>query len=152
MRGPYRRRRVHLPPNFQNFKPSGVPRKFLKSVALTVDEYEAIRLADYQGLEHVQAAEQMDISRPTFTRLIEKARHKIASVLVEGMELIIEGGNVEFINSLRRCRNCGDEHIEPTGTELDDCANCGSENIDDLNRNFVKKKNNEKSNRRAGRH
>ena len=99
MRGPYRKRFVQRPPFFQNFKPSGIPRKMLKKVELTLDEYEAIRLADYLQIEHLEASEKMKISRPTFTRLIEKARQKIATVIIDGNELVIGGGNVNLKNT-----------------------------------------------------
>lgn len=137
MRGSYRKRRVNQPPNFQYFKPGGIPRRLLKSMTLTVDEYEAIRLADYQGLEHLQAAAEMAISRPTFTRLIEKARHKIAQAIVDGMELIVEGGNIEFANTLHRCRDCGEEQILPVREHITDCTECGSENVEDVTYQFI---------------
>ena len=129
MREPYRKRRIHQPPNFKNFKPSGIPHNRLKTVTLTVDEYEAIRLADHLGLEHLQASEKMAISRPTFTRLIEKARHKIVQTIVDGMELVVEGGNIDFQNTLRRRRECGDEQLGPSNKDIEDCPECGSENI-----------------------
>lgn len=145
MPGPYRRRRIHQPPNFSNFKPSGIPRKMLKTVILAIDEYEAIRLADYHGLEHAQAAEKMAISRPTFSRLIEKARHKIALAIIDGMELVVEGGNVEFANTMRRCMDCGDEHISPYNEKINDCPECGSENVEDIAKKFI-------NNNYAGKH
>jgi len=137
MRGPYRKRRIHQPPNIKNFKPSGIPRKMIKIVTLTVDEYEAIRLADYLALEHLQAAEKMAISRPTFTRLIEKARHKIAQAIVDGMELVVEGGNIEFANTLHRCQDCGEEQINPYNEYITDCPECGSENVEDMADKFI---------------
>ena len=140
MPGPYRRRRINQPPYFQYFKPCGIPRKMLKTVIVTVDEYEAIRLADYQGLEHLQAAEMMAISRPTFTRLIEKARHKIAQAIVDGMELVVEGGYIEFANTLRRCRDCGDEQISPYSESITGCPECGSGNVEDMAQNFIEHK------------
>ena len=138
MRKPYRKRRIHLPPNFKNFKPSGISRSHLKSLTITVDEYEALRLADYEGLEHLQASEMMDISRPTFTRLIEKARNKIARAIIEGMEIVVEGGNIEFQNTLCRCRDCGDEQISPASELIEDCPECGSDNVEDTARKFIK--------------
>jgi predicted DNA-binding protein (UPF0251 family) len=141
MRGPYRIRRIDQPPYFQNFKPSGVPRRMLQTIILMVDEYEAIRLADYHGLEHMQAAEKMAISRPTFTRLIEKARHKIARAIVDGMELVVEGGYFEFANTLRRCRDCGDEQISPYNESITGCPGCGSGNVEDMAQNFIEHKN-----------
>jgi uncharacterized protein len=147
MRGPYRKRRVHKPPSFKNFKPCGIPRSRLKTVTLTVDEYEAIRLADYMRLEHLQAAEKMAISRPTFTRLIEKARHKFALAIVDGFELIVEGGNIEFSNTLHRCRDCGDEQINPYTEDIEDCPECGSENVEDMADKFIDRGNLYKNNK-----
>jgi predicted DNA-binding protein (UPF0251 family) len=144
MRGAYRKRRISQPPNVLSFKPSGIPRRMLKSLVINIDEYEAIRLADYEGMEHEQAAERMAISRPTFTRLIEKARNKIAQAMIEGMELIVSGGNIEFVNILRRCQDCGDEFIGPSARKDIDCPECGSENISDLSQQFFKHENKEK--------
>ena len=131
MRGAYRKRLVYLPPDFPSFKPAGIPSRLLKKITLSVDEYEAVRL------EHAQAAENMAISRPTFTRLVEKARHKIAQAIVDGMELVVEGGNIEFANTRRRCRNCGHEKIQPRDEKADDCPECGSEDVDDQGQKFT---------------
>ena len=132
MRGAYRKRRVNLPPKFQNFKPSGIPRKMLDNIVLTFDEYEAIRLADYLGKEHLEASKMMNISRPTFTRLIDRARKKMAQTIIEGMELTIEGGNVDFTNALHRCRTCGEEEVRPINAKTENCNECGSEDMEDL--------------------
>lgn len=79
------------------FKPNGIPSARLKKVGLTLDEYEAIRLADFEGLSHEDAAKLMNISRPTFSRVVEKARRKLSEFIVEGKKLVIEGGNVEIM-------------------------------------------------------
>ncbi len=107
MPGPYRKRWVAMPPKFTHFKPSGIPAQELPVIILTVDEFEAIRLADHLGLDHQQAADQMGISRPTFSRLIEKARHKYAKVLIEGYALRIEGGHFDYQNPYFECNDCG---------------------------------------------
>ncbi len=148
MRGPYRKRLIHQPPNFKNFKPSGITRKMLKTLNITVDEYEALRLADYEGMEHLEASEKMTISRPTFTRLIEKARHKIAKAIIEGLELVVEGGNIEFENTLRRCRDCGDEQISPYSEDIADCPECGSEDVEDMAQNFIDQQNHSRTNKK----
>ena len=148
MRGPYRKRLIHQPPYFKNFKPSGITRKMLKTLRITVDEYEALRLADYEGMEHLEASEKMAISRPTFTRLIEKARHKIARAIVDGMELVVEGGNIEFANTLRRCRDCGEEHISPYSEDIADCPECGSEDVEDMAQNFIGQQNHSGTNKK----
>jgi predicted DNA-binding protein (UPF0251 family) len=118
----------------------GVPRRLLETVTLTVDEFEAIRLADYEGLEQQPASERMNISRPTFSRLVDAARAKLARCVIEGRELRIEGGEVDFEHTLQLCHDCGDEMLgsPPDRAEDDDtdesCRACGSDNIEDLAR------------------
>ena len=68
---------------------------------MTLDEFEAIRQADLVGLYQEQAAEQMGVSRPTFSRIVESAHRKVADALVHGKALRIEGGPVHHEG--RRC-------------------------------------------------
>jgi predicted DNA-binding protein (UPF0251 family) len=89
-------RRVGQLPQSTYYKPRGVPLSVLQRVALTVDELEAIRLADLQGLYQEQAAEKMNISRQTFGRILESAHKKIADALVNAKALSIEGGPFEL--------------------------------------------------------
>lgn len=131
-RGAYRKRRIASPPRFSNYKPSGIPRTKLEQTVITLDEYEAFRLADHQGHDHLEASAQMEISRPTFSRLIEKARSKIAHAIVDGLELVIEGGNINFSQGMHRCRDCGDEQVHAINETINDCPECGSEDIEDL--------------------
>ena len=105
---------------------------YLEQIVITLDEYEAFRLADYEGHDHLQASFHMQISRPTFSRLIEKARSKIARAIVDGLELVIEGGNIDFSQGRHRCRNCGDEQVHAVNETIDDCPECGSEDVEDL--------------------
>ncbi|MGC8684203.1 MAG: DUF134 domain-containing protein [bacterium] len=95
---PVCRRRVGFMPGVRYFKPMGIPMRMLEEIVLSVDELEAVRLADYQGLYQEQAAEKMRISRPTFGRIIESAHRKIAEALITGKALRIEGGNIEIHN------------------------------------------------------
>ena len=74
----------------------------LEQVILTEDEWEAVRLADQEGLYQEQAAERMNISRQTFGRIIDSAHKKIADALVNGKALVIEGGTVEMTPPPRR--------------------------------------------------
>jgi len=76
------------------FKPAGIPVSMLEEVVLTLDELEALRLADLNGLYQEQAAVQMKISRPTFSRVIEQARRKVADALIHGKALRLAGGAV----------------------------------------------------------
>lgn len=81
-------------PGATYFKPAGIPLSTLDEVVVTLDELEAIRLADLEGLYQEQAAERMKISRPTFSRVVDSARRKIADALVNGKALRVEGGAV----------------------------------------------------------
>jgi predicted DNA-binding protein (UPF0251 family) len=95
MARPKRCRRIGSTPGSIYFKPRGIPLAVLEEVALSVDEYEAIRLADLERLYQEQAAAQMGVSRQTFGRIIESAHQKVAEALVRGKALKIEGGAVE---------------------------------------------------------
>jgi len=88
-------RRIGGLPPCRIYKPQGVPQSMLEHVNLTEDEWEAIRLADLEKLLHEQAAEQMNISRQTFGRILDLAHRKIADALINGKALVIEGGRVE---------------------------------------------------------
>ena len=103
---PKQDRKIDSPPLMQGFKPFGIPRKLQSAVALFFDEYEAIRLLDYEGMNQDKAAELMNVSRPTLTRIYEKARKTIAQALVEGKMITIEGGNVRFDRQWFRCKRC----------------------------------------------
>lgn len=129
---PEKERLVNTPPVFNSFKPSGYEKRGLNQIIITLDEYEAIRLADYEGLDHTNASERMQISRSTFTRLIEKARKKTSSFLIEGAELVIEGGNIHFRGNIIRCLDC--EHLFRAGFEEahSACPSCGSVKLIDM--------------------
>lgn len=103
---PKKLRLIQNQPEFTRFRPCGLRRRKLEIIELSIDEYEAIRLADLEGHDHSKAAEEMEISRPTFTRLLEKARNKFATFMVNGYELRIEGGEVKF-KGRHQCRGCG---------------------------------------------
>jgi uncharacterized protein len=94
---PCRCRRIRCNPDANYFKPRGIPLDMLEEVNLTLDELEAIRLADLEGLYQKDAAKKMNISRQTFGNIIEKAHKKIADVLLNAKALKIEGGKVKRI-------------------------------------------------------
>jgi len=97
-----------MEPGFRMFKPMGIPAMEIEQVVLTLDEFEAIRLVDLDGMDHEGASALIGISRPTLSRLVEQARHKVADAVVTGKALVIEGGNVEMVNR-GRCDDCGRE-------------------------------------------
>lgn len=110
-------RRVAGEPQADLFKPAGIPARELEQVVLTLDEFEAIRLADGEGLYQEQAAEKMNVSRQTFGRIIESAHKKIAACLVHGKALRIEGGVVAVAGKRTFvCGQCGHQWQEEFGT------------------------------------
>jgi hypothetical protein len=84
-------------PGVSAFKPVGVPARGLAEVVLGFDEYEAVRLADLEGLYHEQAAERMGVSRATFGRIVMSGRKKIADALVNGKVLVIKEGAAQSV-------------------------------------------------------
>jgi len=131
---PQKERIIFKQPIFTRFKPAGIKASVLERIDLTIDEYEAIRLADYLGYNHLNASKEMNISRSTFSRLVDKARNKIASFIIEGKELDIAGGSVRFSKDLFKCLDCG-EIFQPN-TEILICPNCNSNNIISLNDSY----------------
>jgi predicted DNA-binding protein (UPF0251 family)/predicted Fe-Mo cluster-binding NifX family protein len=81
------------------FKPAGIPMRLLEENCLSFEEMEAIRLRDLEHLEQADGAKQMNISRPTFQRVLASARRKIADSLISGKALRVGGGNYEIRES-----------------------------------------------------
>lgn len=133
---PQKKRSVYHPPVFDQFKPIGVRSRGLEEIALTLDELEAIRLADYQGLDHSESATEMRVSRSTFSRLVEKARRKVAQFLIEGKQLKIDGGEIHFERNLLRCGECGHLLNIDLDAETKKCPDCGSTDLIDLAEEF----------------
>lgn len=135
---PHKKRNVSYNPNVSYFKPRGIPMKELSESRLTVDECEAIRLADYEGLSHEDAGEMMGVSRATFGRIIEQARKLLADALINGKAIRIEGGSYRFVETERRfaCRECSHEWVEPCGTGRPPfCPECGQPELGRVTRN-----------------
>ena len=88
---PKKQRIVHKPPLFTEFKPLGISGQHLERINLSLDEFEAFRLCDYDGLSHAEAADEMEISRSTLTRLIEKARKKNSRSYYHGKDAEYRG-------------------------------------------------------------
>ncbi len=104
-------------PKVTCFLPEGVPPSRQQNVVLSVDEVEAMRLADLEGMYQTGAAEKMKVSRQTFGRIVQSARKKVAEALVEGKTICIEGGNIEH--------ECPGHHAE--GEKVCVCLWCGFE-------------------------
>src|SRR3972149_4685746 len=90
---PRKCRRVAGLPRVTYYKPQGIPLRSLKETRLSVEEVEALRLKDLEGLDQKEAAERIGISRPTFQRVLQEARRHVAEALLGGQAIRIEGGD-----------------------------------------------------------
>ena len=117
-------RRVSGKPAASVFKPAGIPARMLEEIVMALDEFEAIRLADLEGFYQEQAAGRMNVSRPTFGRIIESAHRKVAEALILGKALRIEGGPVLAESSQTvRCPACRRTWDAVTASGAD-CPRC----------------------------
>ena len=98
---PKKTRWIKCEPGERCFKPICKPLSKLKNVYLTLDEFEAIRLGDFEGLKQIDAAKKLKISRPTFSRIISSARDKISDGLVNIKAIRIEGGCCKIVKKGR---------------------------------------------------
>jgi uncharacterized protein len=129
---PKRKRNVTHPPLMEGFKPFGVPVSDLEPVILFFEEYEALRLLDYMGMTQLEAAHEMAVSRPTLTRIYEKARRTIAEAFVEGKAVFIEGGDFHTDEFWYRCETC--HKLLISEKEIFTCAYCKSGTIRPLSK------------------
>ena len=126
---PRRFRWVRAQPNSTYFKPRGIPLAALEEAVLTVDEHEAIRLADLEGLQQQEAAERMEVSRATFGRIVASARRKIADALMNAKAIRIEGGDFVMAGA-HICNDCGYTwQLSPGAPMPPVCPSCDSMNI-----------------------
>ncbi|MFP4046053.1 MAG: DUF134 domain-containing protein [Candidatus Aenigmatarchaeota archaeon] len=100
---PRRRRRVRGRPNWEIFKPKGVPLANLDEIDLNSDELEALRLKHLEEMTQEEAAERMDVSRSTFARILKKAHKKVTEFLVTGSSLSI--GEPDYIHYRKKSKN-----------------------------------------------
>ncbi len=132
MARPKKRRTVGVHPSVSYFKPRGIPMLDLEEVQLTVDEREALRLADLDNLSHEEAGRLMGVSRATFGRIIQRARRVLADALINGKAIRIEGGNYRIVSEQRvfACNRCRTQWNEPRGTGRPEaCPGCGGDDF-----------------------
>lgn len=122
-------RRVEYEPRCTYFKPAGAPKWQLEELILSVEEIEAIRLKDKEGLEQEECAARMQVSRPTFQRILIGARAKLADAIIGGKAIRIEGGNYKLATRSVSCRTCRSEFKIPFGRHghghTIKCPQCG---------------------------
>lgn len=132
MARPRKDRIVAYNPEVSYFKPRGIPMVDLDEVLLTVDEREAIRLADLLGYSHEDAGERMGVSRATFGRIIQKARQHVADALINGKAINVEGGNYRMVMDRRLflCQDCNSQWEAPQQTGRPKaCPSCSGQNF-----------------------
>lgn len=127
-------RKILSPPIIKGFKPyGGEPRDQGQSmVYLLFEEYEALRLCDYDLCTQHQASQLMCVSRPTFTRIYASALQKIARAFVEGRQIVVEGGKVYFDSDWYRCSGCQCYFNNPGKEDIHTCPLCGNQQVSSI--------------------
>ena len=124
-------RRLLAPPYIKGLSIIG-PKNRTEQIFLHFEEYEAIKLLDYDNLTQEEAAVCMGVSRPTLTRIYELARNKIAQCMVGGKDLLIKGGNYEFDDNWHYCKSCQSKFVIYSKTDKV-CPVCSSNELVTLN-------------------
>lgn len=114
-------------PAVAGFMPYGHQESRAGTIFLLFEEYESLKLLDYEKQTQEQAAQAMGVSRPTLTRIYMSAREKIATAFVEGRQIAVEGGKVELDGHWFVCGACGAVFSHPDPEVVPEtCALCGS--------------------------
>ena len=129
---PQKNRLVAFNPEVSYFKPRGIPMVALEEVTLTVDEREAVRLADLLDLTHEEAGRRMGVSRATFGRIVQRARQIVADALINGKAINVGGGSYRIDHTVRvfYCPDCRNTWEEAPGTGRPEvCPGCEETNF-----------------------
>lgn len=126
---PVKTRKVEFLPEENYFIPLGKQLCVTDETMIKVEELEAMRLKDIEELSQEECAERMDVSRQTFQNIIDSARKKVASALIEGKAIRITGGSYITYKCSFKCRCCGKIYNPSFEHERDVCPNCGSKDI-----------------------
>lgn len=118
---PKKCRWVETEPGVTFFKPRGIPLRSLEQTVITVDELEAMRLADFLEMTQEEVAQKMQVSRPTVTRMLARAHRAVAEALVNGKAICIEGGDYRLG---QQCGACGQGVALGSGAARLDCCTC----------------------------
>ncbi len=116
---PKKCRWVETEPGVTFFKPRGIPLRALEQAVITVDELEAMRLADYLEMTQEEVAQKMQVSRPTVTRMLARAHRTVAEALVQGKAICIEGGDYRLG---QQCGTCGQWAEVAEGEPCPECC------------------------------
>ncbi|MDG5799888.1 DUF134 domain-containing protein [Marinilabiliaceae bacterium ANBcel2] len=137
---PVRLRKVVAPPGFDGYKPYGALNGEMAPVELFYEEYEALKLSDYDNYDHLTACRLMGVSRATFARIYERARRKIAKAFVETREIKSIYGNASLDADWYCCTDCNARFSEDSKEGSFECALCGSDNVREVGQSEVNNK------------
>jgi predicted DNA-binding protein (UPF0251 family) len=131
---PKKCRRVGFIPKCLRFVPYGTEQEASGEIVVSIEEMEAVRLSDFEGLEQNECAKNMGISRGTFQRIIKAARQKIADALINGKPIRIDGGCYKRGHCTLICKCCGyqwqDLYDEDGGNSREKCLRCESSELE----------------------
>ncbi|MCB2203357.1 DUF134 domain-containing protein [bacterium] len=130
---PHRCRHIGLEAEFRHFRPADAETGEAEQLVLSLDELEALRLADYEGLYHCDAARHMQVSRQTFGRILASAHRTVAAALLGGKEILVQGGSVMQTSQNMGhdgnciCVSCGHKKAHEAGHPCREerCPSCG---------------------------
>ncbi|MCF6460888.1 DUF134 domain-containing protein [Clostridium sp. Cult3] len=129
MARPIKCRKVEFLPSTTSFVPLGKDEEETKAINLKVEELEAMRLKDIEGLTQQECAEEMGISRQTFQNIIDSGRKKVAQALIEGRGINIKGGNYVFAHCRLKCKSCNKTYEVDLIRDKDTCPTCHSHKV-----------------------
>lgn len=129
MARPIKFRRVEFFPEDTYFIPLDKKRCEVEEIILKVEELEAMRLKDIEGLTQEECAERMEISRQTFQNIIDSARKKVATALTQGTAIHINGGNYTLGLCKFKCSDCGKVYKLNYERDKSICPHCGSDDV-----------------------
>jgi predicted DNA-binding protein (UPF0251 family) len=118
---PKKCRWVEIEPGVTYFKPRGIPLRSLQQIVITVDELEAMRLADFLEMTQEEVAQRMQVSRPTVTRMLSRAHRAVAEALVHGKAICIQGGDYRVG---QQCQECGQWIDQEEGGPASERCSC----------------------------
>ena len=104
---PQKCRRICAMPAIRRFSPESRLQREKGEIVMGIDEYEVVRLLDYEGMTQEECARQLDVARSTVANIYDNARKKLADVLVNGKYLRLEGGNYRLCDENENCGKRG---------------------------------------------
>lgn len=135
MARPVKPRKLLIPHKNVTFVPEGENISESENITLLSEEYEVIKLIDYENMNHMQTAKVLHVSRPTVTRIYNRARMKIAEALIEIKTLKIEEGNVYFGENWYKCLYCATFfNIPKEKCFKKSCPMCSGNSLQELNK------------------